>query len=259
MSELPVAHTEAKVDARSRGRLSGHAAGMTVDMDTNQPKAERTVNGPVFVVGAGPGIGAAVARRFAREGHPIGLVARTRSRIDAVADELRGDGRHILTATGDITEIDDITRALDDLIATLGAPEVVCFSPLPDIGLIRPVLETSPIDVRDALALTVVGAAAVVRSVSAGMLERGCGTLLFTTGGAAVNPSPERAVSALAYAGLGAYVDLLARTLPERGIHVARVTIVGPVGSGLTHEPDDIAEHLWQQHSSPGEAVTVLT
>lgn len=108
------------------------------------------------------------------------------------------------------------------------------------------------------MALSVVGAAAVVRAVLPGMLEQGSGTLLFTTGGAAVHPSPERAVSAVVYAGLSAYIDLLARTLPEHGIHVARVTIGGPVGPGSTHEPEAIADHLWNQHSSPGEAVTVL-
>lgn len=50
----------------------------------------------------------------------------------------------------------------------------------------------------------------------------------------------------------------LVRPLPEHGIHFARVTIVGPVGPGRAHEPDDIADHLWNQHSSPGETVTVL-
>ncbi len=217
-----------------------------------------TMNNPVFVVGAGPGIGTSVARRFAKEGHPVGLVARTRSRLDGIVDGLRAEGHHAVAATGDITDPEDITRALGELTAALGVPEVVCFSPLPEIGLIRPVLDTTPADVRDALALSVVGAVAVVRSVVPGMLERGSGTLLFTTGGAAVRPSAERAVSAIAYAGLTSYVGLLAETLPARGIRVGRVTIVGAVGPGLTHEPDDVAEHLWRHHASPGEPVTVL-
>lgn len=217
------------------------------------------MTGPVFVVGAGPGIGASVARRFAREGHAVGLVARTRTRLDTIVDELHGAGHQAFAATGDITDIGDVTRALDELTSTLGIPEVVCFSPLPEIGLIRPVLDTSAADVRDALALSVVGAAAVVQGVLPGMLRRGSGTLLFTTGGAAVRPSPQRAVSAIAYAGLTSYVDLLAQTLPEHGIRVGRVTIVGAVGPGLAHEPDDVADHLWRRHAAPTQTVTVLT
>ncbi|GAB3965319.1 SDR family NAD(P)-dependent oxidoreductase [Actinoallomurus acanthiterrae] len=217
------------------------------------------MSGPVFVVGAGPGIGASVARRFAREGHPTGLIARGRARLDAIVDDLRGSGHQAIATTGDITDPDDITRALDELTSALGVPEVVCFSPLADIALIRPVLDTTAGDVKDALALTVVGAVAVAQAVLPGMLERGSGTLLFTTGGAAVRPSPERTVSAVVYAGLNGYLDLLAQTLPQRGIHVGRITIVGAVGPGLTHEPDDIAEHLWRHHDSPAETVTVVT
>ncbi|GLY86982.1 SDR family NAD(P)-dependent oxidoreductase [Actinoallomurus iriomotensis] len=219
----------------------------------------RTGGGAVFVVGAGPGIGASVARRFAREGHPVGLIARDRARVEGIADDLRGGGHHAAAATGDITDPGDIARALGELTSALGVPEVVCFSPLPNVRLIRPVLDTTAEDVAGALALTVVGATAVVQAVLPGMLARGSGTLLFTTGGAAVRPSPERAVSAVVYAGLSSYVDLLAQALPPRGINVGRVTIVGAVGPGLTHEPDDVAEHLWRRHASPAETVTVLT
>jgi short-subunit dehydrogenase len=219
---------------------------------------DRPVSGPLFVVGAGPGIGASVARRFARHGHSVGLVARTRSRLDALVDELHEAGHGASAAGGDITDPDDVTRALAELTSALGVPEVVCFSPLPDVGLIRPVLDTTATDVRDALALSVVGAVAVVRSVVPGMVERGSGTLLFTTGGAAVRPTPQRAVSAIAYAGLTSYVDLLARTLPDHGVRVGRVTIVGAVGPGLAHEPGDVADHLWRQHAEQAQPVTVL-
>ncbi|WP_345352893.1 hypothetical protein [Actinoallomurus liliacearum] len=37
------------------------------------------------------------------------------------------------------------------------------------------------------------------------------------------------------------------------------VFVVGAVGPGLTHEPDDVAEHLWSQHASRTETVSVLT
>lgn len=218
------------------------------------------MSGPVLVVGAGPGIGASVARRFGRAGHPVGLVARDRSRLERLAAELRAAGVPRVEATaGDVTDPDGIAGALDALVAALGGPEVVCVSPLPDVRLIRPVLDTTPADMAAALALSVVGATSVVRAVLPAMLARGAGSLLFTTGGAAVRPNPERAVSAVAYAALASYLDLLARTLPERGIRVHRATIVGPVGPGLTHEPDDVADHLYRQHAAPGDPVSVLT
>jgi short chain dehydrogenase len=84
----------------------------------DRPVSGRTGGGAVFVVGAGLGIGASVARRFAREGHPVGLVARDRARVEGIADDLRGGGHHAAAATGDITDPGDIARALGELTWT---------------------------------------------------------------------------------------------------------------------------------------------
>ena len=106
--------------------------------------------------------------------------------------------------------------------------------------------------------LNVVGAAAAVQAVLAGMRERGRGTLLFTTGGAAVAPSHERAVSGVVYGAEVAYARMLHDALAPEGIHVAVATIVGAVGPGAQHEPAAIAEQLWRQHVDRGELQTVL-
>ncbi|MCI3245755.1 MULTISPECIES: hypothetical protein [Streptomyces] len=81
---------------------------------------------------------------------------------------------------------------------------------------------------------------------------------MFTTGGAAVDPHRDRTVSAIAYAAESAYVRLLHETLADDGVHVAQVTIVGAIGAGLTHEPDEVAEHLWQLHAERTQPLLVL-
>lgn len=53
------------------------------------------------IVGAGPGIGAAVARRFARAGLTVGLIARSETTVKAVADGITGD---VLALTADSTD-----------------------------------------------------------------------------------------------------------------------------------------------------------
>src|SRR6478672_8064792 len=210
--------------------------------------------GRVVVVGAGPGIGAAVARRFGAEGHPIGLIARNRERLDGLAGELGGDGLDVRSATADIREPDGLARAMGEL----GDAEVLCFSPLPDVSLIKPVADTAAADLAAALELNVVGAAAAVQAVLPGMRRRGRGTLLFTTGGAAVQPSHERAVSGVVYGAEVGYARMLHEALAPEGIHVAVVTIVGAVGPGKTHEPAAIAEQLWNRHVDREELQTVL-
>jgi NADP-dependent 3-hydroxy acid dehydrogenase YdfG len=212
----------------------------------------------VIVVGAGPGIGLATARRFAREGHPVGLIARTESRLARHADELKAEGAQVAWAAADAQDPAALREAVRDLAARLGAADVLAYVPLPDVATIKPVAETTGEDVARALALGVTGAVAATEAVLPAMLERGRGTLLYTTGSAAVRPSPDRATSALANAAETTYVRLLHEALTPRGLRVAQLTIVGAVGPGLKHEPATVADRLWDLHSAPGEALTVL-
>ena len=82
------------------------------------------------------------------------------------------------------------------------------------------------------------------------MLERGSGTILYTTGGAAINPNPLRAGVGISFAGEVAYARMLHDEVKDRGVHVAHTAIGGRIAPGADHEPDDIAEALWRQHAS---------
>ena len=117
----------------------------------------------VLVVGAGPGIGAAVARRFGREGYRVGLVARDCGRLDLLVHELEAGGVHAAAAVADARRPEHLQVAVRELAVRLGPARVLCFSPLPDVGLIKPVLDTSPQDLLASLELNVVGAAAAAR------------------------------------------------------------------------------------------------
>ena len=139
-------------------------------------------SGILTIVGAGPGVGAAVSRRFGREGYRVGLVARNCAKLDELVRDLEAQGVQAAAATADARRPAELVRALRELTVRLGPTDILCFSPLPDISLIKPVLETTPEDLMAALKLNIGGAAAAAREVLPMMLERGRGTLLFTTG-----------------------------------------------------------------------------
>jgi NADP-dependent 3-hydroxy acid dehydrogenase YdfG len=84
-----------------------------------------------------------------------------------------------------------------------------------------------------------VAAATAVRAVVPEMRRRRRGTLLFTTGGAAVEPHRDRAVPGIAYAAESAYTRMLHGTLADDGVHAAQVTVVGPIGPGARHDPEE--------------------
>ena len=207
----------------------------------------------IIIVGAGPNLGAAIARRFGREGLAVGLVARDAGKLEALAGELAGLGITAAYAAADIRDASALSSAIAALADRLGPVEVLEYSPLPAREFMKPILETSVEDVRGPLEFSVLGAVAAVTTVVGPMIERGSGTILFTTGGAAINPYPARAGVGISFAGEVAYARMLHDELAGRGVHVAHTAIGGAIGPGLDHEPDDIADVLWRHHTERAE------
>jgi short-subunit dehydrogenase len=207
----------------------------------------------LVIVGAGPNLGAAVARRFGREGMAVGLIARDRARLDALAAELAATGLAVDVAAADIRDPTALAAAIGALAERLGPVEVLEYSPLPAGAFMKPILETTVEDVRGPLEFSVLGAVAAATAVVGPMLDAGSGTILFTTGGAAVNPNPLRAGVGISFAAEVAYARMLHDVLRDRGIHVGHTAVGGRIAPGAEHEPEDVAEVLWRQHTERTE------
>jgi NADP-dependent 3-hydroxy acid dehydrogenase YdfG len=203
----------------------------------------------IVIVGAGPNLGAAVARRFGREGFAVGLISRNADKLDAMAADLAQEGIGAGAAPADIRDAAALSAAISSLADQLGPVEVLEYSPLPAREFMKPILETSVDDVRGPLEFSVLGAVAAATTVLEPMLDRGSGTILFTTGGAAINPYPLRAGVGISFAAEVAYARMLHDELADRGIHVAHTAIGGRIAPGADHEPDDVAELLWRHHT----------
>jgi short-subunit dehydrogenase len=203
----------------------------------------------IVIVGAGPNLGAAVARRFGREGMAVGLVSRNREKLEGLAEELRGDGLTVDVAAADIRDSAGLGDAIRSLAGSLGEVEVLEYSPLPSREFMRPILETTVDDVRGPLEFSVLGAVAAATAVLPAMLDASKGTILFTTGGAAVNPYPLRAGVGISFAGEVAYARMLHDELRDRGIHVGHTAIAGRIAPGEDHEPDEVADLLFKHHA----------
>ncbi|MFC8967070.1 SDR family NAD(P)-dependent oxidoreductase [Streptomyces sp. NPDC057094] len=203
----------------------------------------------IAVIGAGPGLGTAVARRFGREGFGIALVSRDQERVDALAAELADAG---LTARGFAADVRDpkaLAAALDAVPEALGPVEVLQYSPIPHPDFMRPVLETGPDDLVGPIEFSLYGPVTAVRQVLPGMRSLGRGTVLFVNGGSAVIPHPERAGTSIAFAAESAYGHLLHDTLAPDGIHVGQLIIPGAISPGHPRkDPDALAETLWGMH-----------
>jgi NADP-dependent 3-hydroxy acid dehydrogenase YdfG len=130
---------------------------------------------------------------------------------------------------------------------------VLEYSPLPAKEFMKPILETTVADLRGPLEFSVLGAVAAATAVVEPMIEAGSGSILFTTGGAAIKPYPERAGVGVAFAGEVAYARMLHEELAKKGVHVGHTAISGTIAPGGDHEPDDVAEALWRHHADQTE------
>ena len=206
----------------------------------------------IAIIGAGRGLGAAVARRFGQEGFAAALISRNQGRVDALASELETEGIRAAGFAADVRDPASLAGALESATETLGPIEVLQYSPLPQKDFMRPVLETTPADLRGPVEFSIYGPVAAVHQVLPGMrfLGEDRGTILFVNGGTAITPRAHLAGTSIAFAGQSAYASMLHETLAEEGIHVAQLVIGGGIIPGDPEkDPAVLAGHLWDLHA----------
>jgi short-subunit dehydrogenase len=212
------------------------------------------------IIGAGPGLGLAAARRFGREGFAIALVARSQEHLDELAATLAADG---ITARGhaaEVRDVDALRDALDALARDLGPVTALQYSPIPARRYLKPVIDTEFEDLRDALAFSVLGLAAAVHQVLPGMRAAGGGSVLLVNGGTSFQPRPDLAGTSVAFSAASVLGQLLHTTLAAEGIRVRQLVVPGAIRPGDPDtDPDLLAVRLWDLHAQPGEFRTFAT
>ena len=204
----------------------------------------------IAIIGAGPGMGLSIARRFGAEGFQVALISRTKEKVEALAAQLVADGVEAAAFAADVMRPDTVRAALAAAADRFGPIDVLEYSPA-DRGLAGvSAAEATAEDLQPQIDHYLYGAVAAVSQVLPGMLERGSGTLLFSTGGSSVQPrGGSFATIGIAAASLRNYAMTLNVELAERGIHAAHVAISVFIGSGPGTEADTIAEHYWTTHT----------
>ena len=202
------------------------------------------------LVGAGPGLGLATARRFGTAGHAVALIARDAEKLDGLTADLARDGIQARGYPADILDIESLNAALYTAAADLGPIEILQYSPVPQAHFMKPVLDTSADDLDAPLAFSVKGPATAVNAVLPGMRELGRGTLLFVNGSSAVRPNPKVAGTSIAFAAESAYARMLHDALAPENIHAAQLIIPGAIRPEAEHSsPDALAQRLYDIHT----------
>jgi NADP-dependent 3-hydroxy acid dehydrogenase YdfG len=202
------------------------------------------------LVGAGPGLGLATARRFGAAGHSVALISRNANHLDDLVAALDAVGVQARGFAADVLDSASLTAALQAASEALGPVEILQYSPVPRADFMKPVLDTSASDLDAPLAFSIKGPVTCVNAVLPGMRALGRGTLLFVNGGSAVRPHPERAGTSIAFAAESAYARMLHDALAPENIHAAQLIIPGAIRPDAEpSSPNVLAQRLYSIHT----------
>ena len=181
-----------------------------------------------LVTGASRGIGAAVARRLARDGARVALLARTEAALQALAAEIGGGAVAIACDIGRLGAADVARAALADL--GFDAPDVLVNNA--GAFFVTPAHETSVEAFRDAIEVNLTAPFSFVRAFLPPMRRRGAGHIV-TVGSIADRVAfPGNAAYAASKYGLRALHEVLRAELKGTGVRTSLVS-PGPVDTPL--------------------------
>jgi NAD(P)-dependent dehydrogenase (short-subunit alcohol dehydrogenase family) len=216
--------------------------------------AEQSKQTPVAaILGVGPGLGAALARRFAK-GYAVAVVARRADYLKSVCDGIRASGGRSLEVVADVGDSGQLAAAFKSIREQLGSPEVLIYNA--SAGPFGSLSEISAEEYENSWRVSAFGAFLSAKEVVPEMLTRGHGVLLFTGATAGVKAGARSAAFGSSKFALRGLAQSLARDLGPKGIHVASINVDGSIDiPGRERrpqqkdedllKPDAIAETYW--------------
>jgi NAD(P)-dependent dehydrogenase (short-subunit alcohol dehydrogenase family) len=213
------------------------------------------------VTGVGPGLGAALVRRFAAT-YAVAILARKADYLKALAGEIRRSGARVLDLSCDVSDRTQITEAFHAIRVDLGEPEVLLYNA--GSGTFGTITEITPDQYEADWRVNAFGAFVAAKEVAPAMIARGRGAMLFTGATAGVKAGPRSVSFGPAKFAMRGLAQSLARDLGPKGIHVAWINVDGSIDipgarglkPGLTDadflKPEAIAETYWHlAHQDP--------
>ena len=219
------------------------------------------MNDTAVIVGAGPGLGSALARRFARAGMKVAVARRNAGKLASLLSELGDSARaYACDATDEVA----VRQLFASVTTDFGSPALVVFNAGAFVR--KGVLDTSVEEFERCWRGSCLGGFLVGREAARAMLTHNAehkGTIIFTGATASLRGGALFQNLAVGKFGLRALAQSMARELQPRGIHVAHVVIDGQIegerpghstaerGKDTVLDPAAIAETYYQLHLQP--------
>jgi NAD(P)-dependent dehydrogenase (short-subunit alcohol dehydrogenase family) len=238
--------------------MSGFWLGRSIQEETEMPDSNQRV---AVVVGVGAGLGAALARRFAK-GYRVALIARGEDKLEHLAREIKAEGGDAVAVPADVSKADSVHSAFEIVRDRFGKVDALLYN-----AAMRPfgrLMETKPSTFENTWRVSTFAAFLCSQEVVPSMLAKRSGVILFTGATAGTKPFATSAAFGPAKFALRGLAQVMARDLGPQGIHVAYINIDGAIDMPLIRErfaqlkdedmlrPSAIAETYWHvAHQDP--------
>ena len=204
-----------------------------------------------MITGVGPGTGSALARRFAKGGYAVAMLARDKDRLAALESELPDSKAFIC----DVSREDEIAETVRQITGTMGHTEIFVHNAVG--GTWGHFLDIDPKDLLGNFQINTMALLHFARALAPSMIEAGKGAIIVTGNTSAHRGKPFFSAFAPTKAAQRILAEAMARDLGPKGIHVAYVTIDAVIDVPWTRDrfkeaPDDffikpaaIADEVW--------------
>lgn len=172
-----------------------------------------------LVTGVGGATGSAIARRFARGGYRVAMLARDRVRLERLEREIAGSRAYVC----DVGDLAALASTVDAVRADLGKPSVLVHNAVS--ATFATFLEAEPVMLERNFRVNTTALLHLARALAPDMMSAGRGSILVTGNTASLRGVPTYALFAPTKAAQRILAQSLARDLGPKRVHVGYVTI----------------------------------
>jgi len=193
-------------------------------MQKNMPATPLKPRKRGIIVGASVGTGAALARKLAREGYTLALIARSKEKLQALCGEINAEAgeTRALAYVHDVSKYDEVSSLLTKIVADLGGLDVIVYmagATLPPGGIDKYNFEND----RTMVVTNLIGAIAWLNPVSEMFQSANAGQIVGIASIAGDRGRVGNPVYNASKAGLATYLEALRNRLTRYGVHVLTV------------------------------------
>jgi len=207
------------------------------------------------IAGVGPGLGASLVNKFAREGCRVGMFARSGDYLEDLAKEAKESGMDVLPVAIDITQPNQVADGFKQVRDAFGPVDILVNHAA--MAAWKGLLDLSLDEFEQAWRVSCYGAFLCSREAVPNMLESGSGAILFTGATSSIRGREGALAFSSAKFAMRGLADSMAREYWSKGIHVAHVVVDGVIDTPSVRErfnpgpdepllnPDAMADAYW--------------